>query len=216
MFQIGERMYPYCSYWNWSSRSKITLEITYIQFGVFCMIFNNRYALLPEKAMAPHSSTLAWKIPWTEEPGRLQSIGLRRIGHDWATPLSPFTFMHWRRKWQPTPVFVPGESQGQEPGGLPSMGSHRVGYDWCDLAAACFTTYDIFHYSNRWLSGKVSTRQCGRCGRRSLDLEDPRKGEMATCSRILAWKIPRTKEPGRLQSVGLQRVRYNWVTEQLV
>ena len=51
--------------------------------------------------MAPHSSTLAWKIPWTKEPGRLQSMGLRRVGHDWATSLSLFTFMHWRRKWQP-------------------------------------------------------------------------------------------------------------------
>ena len=40
------------------------------------------YHKLPEKAMAPHSSTLAWKIPWTEEPGRLQSMGLRRVGHD--------------------------------------------------------------------------------------------------------------------------------------
>ena len=66
-----------------------------------------------EKAMAPHSSTLAWKIPWTEEPGRLQSMGLRRVGHDWATSLSLFTFMHWRRKWQATPVFLPGESQGR-------------------------------------------------------------------------------------------------------
>ena len=54
-------------------------------------------------AMAPHSSTLAWKIPWTEEPGRLQSMG----------SLSDFTFMHWRRKWQPTPVFLPGETQGR-------------------------------------------------------------------------------------------------------
>ena len=60
-----------------------------------------------------HSSTLAWKIPWTEEPGRLQSMGSRRVGHDWATSLSLFTFMHWRRKWQPTPVFLPGESQGR-------------------------------------------------------------------------------------------------------
>ena len=66
-----------------------------------------------EMAMAPYSSTLAWKIPWTEEPGRLQSMGSRRVGHDWATSLSVFTFMHWRRKWQPTPVFLPGESQGQ-------------------------------------------------------------------------------------------------------
>ena len=65
-----------------------------------------------EKAMAPHSSTLAWKIPWMKEPGRLQSMGSRRVGHDWATSLSLFTLMHWRRKWQPTPVFLPGESQG--------------------------------------------------------------------------------------------------------
>ena len=51
--------------------------------------------------MAPHSSTLAWKIPWTEEPGRLQSMGSLAVGHDLATSLSFFTFMHWRKKWQP-------------------------------------------------------------------------------------------------------------------
>ena len=62
--------------------------------------------------MATHSSTLAWKIPWMEEPGRLQSMGSLRVGHDWTTSLSFFTFMHWRRKWQHTPVFLPGESQG--------------------------------------------------------------------------------------------------------
>ena len=67
----------------------------------------------PEKAMAPNSSTLAWKIPWTEEPGRLQSMGSLRVGHDRATSLSLFSFMHWRRKWQPTPVILPGESQGR-------------------------------------------------------------------------------------------------------
>ena len=50
--------------------------------------------------------------------------------------LSDFTFTHWRGKWQPTPVFLPGESQGREPGGLPSMGLHRVGHDRRDLAAA--------------------------------------------------------------------------------
>ena len=67
-----------------------------------------------EKAMAPYSSTLAWRIPWMEEPGGLQSMGSLRVGlHDWTTSLSLFTFMHWRRKWQPTPVFLPGESQGQ-------------------------------------------------------------------------------------------------------
>ena len=70
------------------------------------------YTTFSEKAMAPHSSTLAWKIPWAEEPGRLQSMGSLRVGHDWATSLSLFTFMCWRRKWQPTPVFLPWESQG--------------------------------------------------------------------------------------------------------
>ena len=70
-------------------------------------------SLVTEKAMAPHSSTLAWKIPWMEEPSRLQSMGSLGIGHDWATSLSLFTFLHWRRKWQPTPVFLPGESQGR-------------------------------------------------------------------------------------------------------
>ena len=68
--------------------------------------------IISEKAMATHSSTLAWKIPWTEEPGRLQSMGSLRVGHDWETSLSFFTFMHWRRKWQPTPMFLPGESRG--------------------------------------------------------------------------------------------------------
>ena len=92
-----------------------------------------------EKAMAPHSSNFAWKIPWMEEPGRLQSMGSQGVGHDWATSFSLFTFMHWRRKWQPTPVFLPGTGRipgTGEPGGLPSMGSHRVGHDWSNLAAA--------------------------------------------------------------------------------
>ena len=90
-----------------------------------------------EKAMAPHSSTLAWKIPWTEEPGGLQSMGSQRVKHNWTTSLSLLTFMHWRRKmaahssglaWR---IPVTGE-----PGGLPSMGSPRVGHDWSNLAAA--------------------------------------------------------------------------------
>jgi len=93
--------------------------------------------------MAPQSSTLAWKIPWTEEPGRLRSVGSLRVGHDWVTSLSLFTFMHWRRKWQPTPVFswrIPGAG---EPGGLPSMGSHRVGRDWSDLTAGADLYFEL-------------------------------------------------------------------------
>ena len=86
--------------------------------------------------MAPHSSTLAWKIPWMEEPGGPKSMGSLRVGQDSVTSLSLFTFLHWRRKWQPTPVFLPGESQGQ--GSLVGcrLWGHRVRHDWGDLAAA--------------------------------------------------------------------------------
>ena len=100
------------------------LSIDYVFFEdmsvyVFCPFFKNcfffmlSYMRYWEKAMAPHSSTLAWKIPWTEEPGALQSMGSLGVGHDWVTSLSLFTFMHWRRKWQPTPVFLSAESQGR-------------------------------------------------------------------------------------------------------
>ena len=89
---------------------------------------------LQEKEMATHSSILAWRILWTEEPGGLLSMGLHRVGHDW----SDFAGMHeleneiathssilaWR---------IPGT---KEPGGLTSMGSHRVRHDWSNLAAA--------------------------------------------------------------------------------
>ena len=61
--------------------------------------------------LVPHSSTLAWRIPCTEEPGRLRSMGSQTVGYDWATSLSLFTFMRRRRKWQLTPVFLPAESQ---------------------------------------------------------------------------------------------------------
>ena len=83
-----------------------------------------------EKAMAPHSSTLAWKIPWMEEPGRLQSMGSLRVGHDRETSLSLFYF-HALEKEMATHSSVlawriPGTGG---PGGLPSMGSHRVGHN---------------------------------------------------------------------------------------
>ena len=63
--------------------------------------------------MATHSSTLAWQIPWMEEPGRLQSMGSLGVGHNRATSLSLFIFMYRRRKWQPTLVILSGESQGR-------------------------------------------------------------------------------------------------------
>ena len=106
-----------------------------IFYTIFSIIIFVPFIPHMEKAMAPHSSTLAWKIPRTEEPGRLQSMGLLRVRHDWASSLSLFTFTH-RRKWQPTPVFLPGESQGW--GSLVGccLWGRRVGHDWSDLAAA--------------------------------------------------------------------------------
>ena len=92
--------------------------------------------LLSEKAMATHSSTLAWRIPWMEEPGRLQSMGLLRAGHDWMTLLSLFTFhFHALEKEMAThSSILAWRIRGtEEPVGLPSMGSYRVGHDWRDL-----------------------------------------------------------------------------------
>ena len=102
-----------CQCWSlWPRVAILILLCPYSVYGI-SMGFVAVYGILPEKAMATHSSTLAWKIPWMKEPGRLQSMGSRRVGHDWATSLSLFTFMHWRRKWQPTSLFFSGESQGR-------------------------------------------------------------------------------------------------------
>ena len=85
----------------------IYLPIYYLYLATYISII---YIFLP---ITSHSSTLGWKIPWMEEPGGLQPMGSLRVGLDWATSLSLFTFTHWRRKGQPTPVFLPGESQGR-------------------------------------------------------------------------------------------------------
>ena len=79
--------------WKWKSLSRVRLFVT-------------PWSIESEKAIAAHSITLIWKIPWMEEPGGLQSMGSLRVGHDWVTSLWLFTFMHWRRKWQPTSVFL--------------------------------------------------------------------------------------------------------------
>ena len=111
--------WKYLVIWFLSFPHPLAQDWGYVSNTVFmtnwdhCWFFNPSVGSFPEKAMAPHSSTLAWKIPWMEEPGGLQSLGSLRVKHDWATSLSLFTFMHWKRKWQPTPVFLPGESQGR-------------------------------------------------------------------------------------------------------
>ena len=104
-----ERLSLVCPVEKWESKHSETTPSVHINNTDY-FVFSS---IVTEKAMAPHSSTLAWKIPWMEEPGRLQSMGSLRVGHNWATSLSLFPFMHWRRTWQPTPVFLPGESQGR-------------------------------------------------------------------------------------------------------
>jgi len=113
-------------------------------------IFDRACVHSPEKAMAPHSSTLAWNIPWMEEPGRLQSMGSLSRAR-----LSDFTFtfhFHALEKemaahssvlaWR-----IPGTA---EPGGLPSLGSHRVRQDWSDLAAAAAAVFILNITTTSW------------------------------------------------------------------
>ena len=114
-------LYIICFFFFWQLKRHWVFALIPLLYN--CIMLRRR------QWMAPHSSTLAWKIPWREEPGRLQSMGLRRVGHGWGTSLSLFTFMHWRRKWQPTPVFLPGESQGQ--GSL--VGCHLWGHTESDM-----------------------------------------------------------------------------------
>ena len=114
-----------------------------------------------EKAMAPHSNTPAWKIPWTEEPSGLQSMDSLRVGHDSVTSLSLFT-LHWRRKWQPTLVFLPGESQGRG-----SLVGCRL---WGRIESGMTKRLHFhFHFLPSqglpwWLSDEESTCQCRRHG----------------------------------------------------
>ena len=116
-----------------------------------------------EKEMATLSSILAWRIPWTEEPGELQSMGLQRVRHDLAT----------KQQQQQQINFL----------GLP-----------CSFPVAQVVK-------------DLSVRQETRI--QSLGWEVPLEKRMATHSSILAWRIPWTEKPGRLQSVGSQRVRHN-------
>ena len=89
-----------------------------------------------EKAVAPHSSALAWKIPWTEEPGGLQSMGSLRVGHDRVTSLSFSLSCIGEGNGNPLQCSCLENPRDGEAGGLPSMGLHRVRHDWSELAAA--------------------------------------------------------------------------------
>ena len=103
--------------------------------------------------LAPHSSTLAWRVPWMEEPCGLQSMGSLRVGHDWATSLWLFHLHALEKELAPHSSVLTWRIPGTgEPGGLPSMGSHRVGHDWSDLAAAanCCWAYPFWISLSIW------------------------------------------------------------------
>ena len=97
-------------------------------------------------------NTLAWKIPWMEEPERLQFMGLLRVGHDWATSLSLFTFMHWRRKWHPHSSVLAWRIPGMgEPGGLPSVGSQsRTRLKWLSSSSSSSRDLSVEHFES-WI-----------------------------------------------------------------
>ena len=103
--------------------------------------------------------------------------------------------MHWRRKWQPTPVFLPGESQGQQS----LVGWRLWGRTESDMTEATWRQQQGSAVKNSLAMQEIWVQ--------SLGWEDPLEKGMAAHSRILAWRIPWTEEPRGLQSLGLQRVR---------
>ena len=172
--------------------------ILFIQWMTICHIITIR-KYFPEKAVTTHSSTLAWKIPWTEEPGGLQSMRSWRVGQDWATSLSYFTFIHWRRKWQPTPVSLPGESQGWR--GL--VGCHLWGYTELDTTEV---TQQQQQQKQRMQEQRFPKGKSGFCYQNKWEGILGRllfsSSVMSNSSSTLACKIPWMEEPGRLQSMG--------------
>ena len=140
--------------------------------------------------MASHSSTLAWKIPWTDEPGRLQSMGSQRVGQDWATPL--FFPYWWPSRWFDGLCW-------QHPQACLLVNFGPICY--CIASLVAQTVKHLPATRETWV--------------RSLGREDPLEEEMATHSNILAWEIPWTEESDSLWSMGLQRVRHNWATDHI-
>ena len=137
-----------------------------------------------EKAMATHSSTLAWKIPWTEEPGRLQSMGSQRVRHDWATSLSlSLIAPSWMCK---------------EPALLSSFRITLQSHSNLEIPLVAQMVKHLPAMRKTWVQ--------------SQGWEDPLEKAMATHSSTLAWKIPWAEEPDRLQSMGSQRVGHDWMT----
>ena len=128
-YQLNNNTVQHLNYISqYSSKIKVSFSPFYTELRVLWLDWGR--GIILEKAMAPHSSTLAWKILWTEEPGRQQSMGLKRVRHALEKEMATHSsVLAWR---------IPGTG---EPSGLLSMGSHRVGHNWSHLAAVAAEGY---------------------------------------------------------------------------
>ena len=162
-------VFLFCLLFRWGILYRVLLVVgwCWVLYSGGFLCVSSHYLILPRVSSLGegNGNPLQYsclEIPWTEEPGRLQSMGSLGVGHDWATSFSLFTFtfhFHALEKEMAThsSVLAWGIPGMGEPGGLPSMGSHRIGHDWSDLAAAAAacTIYRLL-YS---LTSIVSLRQ---------------------------------------------------------
>ena len=163
--------------------------------------------------MAPHSSTLAWKIPWTEEPGGLQSMRSLRVGHDWATSLHFSLSCIGEGNGNPLQCSC---LENPRDGGAWWAAIYGVAQSWTRLKWLSSSSREGKWPTQSQTSLVVQTVKnlpaMWKIWVWTLGWEDPLEKGMATYFSILAQRIPRTEKPGRLQSMGLQRVGQDWVT----
>ena len=156
------------------------------------------------KAMATQSGTLVWKILWMEEPGRLQSMRPRRVRHDWVTSLSLFTFMHGRRKWQPTSLENPRD-RGAWWAAVYGVAQSRTRLKWLSSS-----------------SSKCDLEAEGEGGDREWDgwmAEDEMVDSISNSMELSltnSRKYWRTGKLGMLKSIGSQITGHDLATEQQV
>ena len=149
-----------------------------------------------EEGMATHSSILAWRIPWTESLAGYSPWGCR-VGHKWLTKQQQTTACNLPSRYPQTHV-----ERGRVAGSRPPSAQ----WPWADWHQGCLSQGFFWLFFSWTILLHFETRV------RSLGQEDPLAKEMVTHSSILAWRIPWREEPGRLQSLGLQRVGHNWAT----
>ena len=166
--------------------------------------------------MATHSNTLAWRIPWTEEPGRLPSIVLQRVRHYWSDlacthTLFIFILGNTSYQWKHRHISFIGE--------LTKITLFIFSNSFMHMFFILNRRIETLHKTNNWFyfASLVAQRlkrlpPMWETQVRSLGRQDPLEKEMVTHSSILAWRIPWMVKPGRLQSTGSQRVGHDWAT----